>query len=219
MAGSEEFYSFFDGQVRQDGFRAIGEVLMYHAEKFNQRGISIAPEVEVFPEDSRVIRTLRAALDKGWPFIPHIEFGATGSKRAEFMEKLEAMLSNYPAHPFALIHMGQLNAEQAGRLIGKHRNIYFLTAHTTPITIKKSREPWTNLFRGKRLAPQWKALVLSHPDRFVMAFDNVWENHWGRFYLKQVALWRMALADLPPDVAHALAHGNAERLWRIAPAK
>jgi hypothetical protein len=29
--------------------------------------------------------------------------------------------------------------------------------------------------------------------------------------------WRKAMADLPDDVAHAIAHGNAERLWRIKP--
>jgi len=30
-----------------------------------------------------------------------------------------------------------------------------------------------------------------------------------------VRLWKATLAALPSDVAHALAHRNAERLWRI----
>jgi len=33
--------------------------------------------------------------------------------------------------------------------------------------------------------------------------------------MDQAALWRQALSDLTPEVAHALAHGNAERLWNL----
>ena len=60
-----------------------------------------------------------------------------------------------------------------------------------------------------------RALVIKHPERFILAFDNVLEDHWSDYYLEQVAVWRKALADLPPDVAHALAHRNAERLWHL----
>ncbi len=59
----------------------------------------------------------------------------------------------------------------------------------------------------------------SHPDRFILAFDNVWEDNWGEYYLSQIRSWRKALGDLPPDAAHAVAHRNAERLWRLPPAK
>ena len=58
---------------------------------------------------------------------------------------------------------------------------------------------------------------MAHPDRFVFALDNVWPEHWEEFYLEQMKYWRNALADLPADVAHAIAHGNAERLWKFAP--
>ena len=36
--------------------------------------------------------------------------------------------------------------------------------------------------------------------------------------MQQVDLWRKALGKLPDEVAHAVAHGNAERLWKLAPA-
>ena len=45
----------------------------------------------------------------------------------------------------------------------------------------------------------------------------VWSDQWQRLYVEEAARWRDALADLPEDVAHALAHGNAERLWRLPP--
>jgi hypothetical protein len=39
----------------------------------------------------------------------------------------------------------------------------------------------------------------------------------GIFYLIQIKLRRKALADLPPDVAHKLAHKNAELLRGLEP--
>ena len=218
-ANRPKYYKFLAKQMKLEGFAAIAEVLMYHAEKINKRGKSMAPEVRVLPEDRRVQAALEIALRKGWPFVIHIEFASAGGDRAVFMEQMETMLRAHPTHPFALIHMGQLEAEEVGRLIEAHPNLHFLTAHATPFSIAKSREPWANMFEGKRLAPPWKALILRHPERFVMAFDNVWAKHWGKLYLKQVALWRKALGDLPPEVAHALAHRNAERLWKLPPAQ
>ena len=62
-------------------------------------------------------------------------------------------------------------------------------------------------------------MFVEYPDRFVLAFDNVWEDHWGSLYGEQAAVWRKALADLPHDATHAVAHGNAERLWKLATAR
>jgi hypothetical protein len=70
---------------------------------------------------------------------------------------------------------------------------------------------------GNGLSAEWRELIVDHPDRFILGFDNVHPEDWGDFYLRQVALWRRALSELPPAVAHALAHRNAERLWRLQP--
>jgi hypothetical protein len=41
-------------------------------------------------------------------------------------------------------------------------------------------------------------------------------EHWAAdFYVKQMMYWKKALAELPIQVAHLIAHGNAERLWHI----
>ena len=61
--------------------------------------------------------------------------------------------------------------------------------------------------------------MVRHPGQFVLGFDHVWAKHWEKYYLPQVRLWRSALAALPDEVAHAVAHGNAERLWNLPPAK
>ena len=75
------------------------------------------------------------------------------------------------------------------------------------------------MFAGERLTPAWKSLTVAYPTRFIFALDNVWgRKHWKPgMYNGQIALWRKALADLPHETAHAIAHGNAERLWRLEP--
>ena len=114
--------------------------------------------------------------------------------------------------------MGQLNAKETRRLVEAHPNLFLLTSHANTVVVKaQKRHPWSNMFKGRQLAPDWEALVTRYPKRFVMAFDNVFSQHWGKFYLKQVRLWRKALARLPVEVAQDLAHRNAERLWGIAP--
>jgi len=171
--------------------------------------------VVVPPDAPQVQKALKAALAKGWPFIIHIEFAATNAREV-FMKKMEAMLEKNPEHPFALIHMGQLEAKDAAPLLAKHANLHFLTSHANPIKKAKSSQPWIDPFDGgQSLAPRWKALFTKYPDNFIFAVDNVWEDDWGDNYVKQAALWRKALAELPADVASKVAHGNAERLWKL----
>jgi predicted TIM-barrel fold metal-dependent hydrolase len=211
----QSFRNFLAKQLKFPEFKAMAEVLIFHAEKHSRKGKSIAPEVAFPPNHEKVAIALDTALDRGWPFIAHIEFASIGAERDLYMRQFEGMLRANPGHPFVLIHMGQLGPDEVTRLIGAHPNIYFITAHVTPITVAKSREPWTNMFSGRELKPAWRALILRYPERFVLGFDNVWANHWEKLYLRQVKLWRKALAALPDEVAHAVAHGNAERLWNL----
>lgn len=44
------------------------------------------------------------------------------------------------------------------------------------------------MLAGRLLGADWKALLVSHPDRFVLAFDNVTAGNWKREYLRQIAL-------------------------------
>lgn len=200
-------------QLDSGRFQAMAEMLLYHARKGDK-----APEVKAYPEDERVGFVLAAAAQRKWPFIVHIEFASLSSQeRARFMEGLEALMAEYRTLPFLLNHMGQLQPPEAARLIRSHVNFHLLTAHTTPVIVRESRQPWTRMFDGEHFAPEWKTLMLAHPDRFVFALDNVWQRHWDEFYAGQVRQWRRALAEVPPSVAHAVAHGNAERLWRLVP--
>lgn len=116
--------------------------------------------------------------------------------------------------------MGQLDHVAVRQLIEAHDNIYFITSSSTPAyAVNPFNDRWTNMFAGFRLSANWKQLMIDHPDRFILGFDMVWAEQWGSVYLSQVNFWREAVKELPLEVAYALAHGNAERLWHLPPVK
>ncbi len=210
----KKYYKLLNKQLRMPGFGAMAELILWHAQKGDK-----APEWVIPPDAPQVQAALRGAVKKGWPFIIHIEFAAARSAKT-FMKKMEAMLDQHPDHLFALIHMGQLKAKEVTRLLAAHKNLYFLMSSANPIHTTHSKHPWIDMFDGSTaLAPRWRALMTEYPERFVLAFDNVWVDHWGTRYVRQAELWKKALSDLPHDVAHAVAHKNAERLWKLPTGK
>ncbi|MCK4743877.1 MAG: amidohydrolase family protein [Sulfuriflexus sp.] len=208
-----KFYKKLRKRAKSGRYAAMAEILIYHAQKGNK-----ADEVNVELSDPRVDAVLQVCLEKNWPMTLHIEFSSVhGNLRSQIMRDMEAFISKQPEQPFALIHMGQLNADEVKRLIERHSNLYFMTSHTNPVVTSQSNQPWTELFSGDSLKDEWKQLMTKYPDRFIFALDNVWQRHWQDFYLEQMDVWHKALAELPNDVAHQFAHGNAERLWQLSP--
>jgi predicted TIM-barrel fold metal-dependent hydrolase len=66
---------------------------------------------------------------------------------------------------------------------------------------------------GGALAPEWRALFLEFPDRFMVGTDTFTPERWH--YVPEHASWsRGWLAELPPDVAARIAHGNGEAVVR-----
>lgn len=206
-------------QADSGNFVAMAELLMYHAAKRRGAAENRALSTIIYPSDPRVQTALQLAIEKKWPLVVHIEFSSPSIQdRGRFMKELEGMLDARPEEPFVLTHMGQLRAAEVQRLIEAHPNIYFLTSRSDPLIISqagKGRQPWVNMFQGSRLADDWRTLVVRYPERFALAFDNVWPEYWSDLYVERARLWRHALSELPTSVAQAIAHGNAERLWNI----
>lgn len=213
--GSKKYFEILKKQIATKQYHAIAEILLYHARKGKK-----APEVNVYPDDKRVQVALSYAIENSWPFVVHIEFASLhGEKRKKFMRSFKQMLVQHPEQLFILTHMGQLSRNRCLRLIENHKNVHFHTGWTNPVAVESSNQPWTNVFGGDRLAPEWKDLFVQYPHRFIFALDNVFAEHWSEFYQKQMNYWKQALAELPTDVAHLIAHGNAERLWGIRQAR
>lgn len=68
-----------------------------------------------------------------------------------------------------------------------------------------------------QLDPEWAALFVRFPERFMVGMDTFSVNRWRRFD-ELVAETRHWLRQLPPEVAEALAWRNAERLLPEKPA-
>jgi predicted TIM-barrel fold metal-dependent hydrolase len=85
--------------------------------------------------------------------------------------------------------------------------------------LDKHERLWTELsFRAGAVASegkldeQWRALLLRHPDRFMVGTDTYVTSRWGS-YAQLIGEHRNYLKLLPPEVAKAIAWGNAVRLF------
>ena len=67
---------------------------------------------------------------------------------------------------------------------------------------------------GGTLCPEWRALILKHPGRFVIGSDT-WVNQRWSTYDEIMRGYRVRLGDLPPEVARRIAFGNAAALFGL----
>jgi hypothetical protein len=141
---------------------------------------------------------------------------------------LESMLARYPRAQVIWCHAGMVRyAQRAGRyspgyvrhLIERFSGLHFDLAVPEPSHVyKPSGERDATLFQDGRLAPQWRALLESHPDRFLAASD--YRPPVEQTYRSNITRQRNLILDVLSDNSrHLVAYGNAWRLltgtdWR-----
>lgn len=221
----------WEERAQGNGYAGLGELLIQHA-RHEHKNLSF-PELDLSFNDVRVAKALEQAKQREVPVILHVELRDNRAKSAETILDIKKLANENKEVNFGLIHMGQASAAQASDLIESSSNIFFITSHADSLValqlIKRKRngviaqQGWTNLFRAgcaikecpKAWKKDWKNLIVNNPKRFVLAFDNVFVDHWGQMFTVRVNLWRRALSLLPKDVAHKVAYENAVRLWRL----
>lgn len=67
-----------------------------------------------------------------------------------------------------------------------------------------------------RLSPEWRALFVEFPQRFLVGSDT-WVNARWQYYEALMAEARRWLGELPPEVARRIAWGNGAALFGLAP--
>jgi len=129
---------------------------------------------------------------------------------AEATKTLEAALSAVPSATIVLAHGGESAPAALEALLGRHRNLVVDLSG-----MHFQRTPALATEKGP-LDPAWKALIVKHPDRFVMGID-VWAARlFEPAMLDRLMTWtRRILGELPPDVAERVAHRNATALFRL----
>ena len=68
---------------------------------------------------------------------------------------------------------------------------------------------------GPYLCPEWRALLLKSPTRFMIGSDT-WVNQRWQYYDELMKGYRTWLGDLPPDVARKIAWDNGAGLFGVA---
>lgn len=90
--------------------------------------------------------------------------------------------------------------KSVGRLLDRHPNLRVELSYRYDVA------------PGGRLAPEWRALFLRHPDRFLYGSDTWTPSRFGEVASLADGARRW-LAELPPDVAERIAYRNGEALF------
>ena len=115
-------------------------------------------------------------------------------------DAVERLFKQDPAARILWAHAGFDRPEKVREMLRKYRNLWcdlaFRTDHAS----------------GSKVNPDWRAVFLEFPDRFMVGTDTYSAERWP--YVVEHANWSRAwLADLPRDVAERIAYRNGEALF------
>jgi Amidohydrolase len=181
-----------------------------------------------FADDS-IRRMVLALLDQGSPAGPFRglgEFHLYDSANADGPTAIALMKL---AHERGLTVLAHVDDVAVHKLLGHAPGASLIWAHTgiSGEPVARVRELFARHagLRGElsyrpgvildgRIAPEWRALFASHPDRFLIGSDTWvtprWQHYEGLF-----ADYRSWLGQLPQEVAQRIAWGNAAELFGL----
>ena len=146
-----------------------------------------------------------SAADAGGPTVKRL--AELAGERDLFLQShvddvaIEKLLTLYPKARFLWAHAGMSSAAPTvGRLLERYPKLYVELALRTDVA------------SGGTLDPEWRAVFVKYPDRFMVGTDTWVTSRWEvmRDYHRDVQVW---LGQLPRDVAEAIAWKNGERLF------
>ena len=114
---------------------------------------------------------------------------------------VEELLTLYPRVRILWAHAGMSSsAMTVGQLLGRFPNLWVELAIRTDVAPNGT------------LDPDWRAVFVKYPDRFMVGTDTWVTSRWEtlRETMQAIQDW---LAQLPRDVAEQIAHKNGERLF------
>ena len=219
------------------GVRGFGEIALHHLSLNEQHAY------EAIPADDSLVKVLVDVVAQH-DLVLDVHFDPVLAKMvkparlmspnnpAEFepnFEAFERMLAHNRkakivwAHAGGVDMLGNYTPQLVGSLLDKHPNLYF---SLRPM----GRDPGVMLQmgggpKGKRLNPEWVAVVEKYPDRFVMGSDSflvadsAQRVGAARIFAENSARMRQAIRDvlagLKPEIARKVGFENAERLYKL----
>ncbi len=117
-------------------------------------------------------------------------------------EAVEILFTHNPKARIIWAHTGfSVDAKRVAEMLTKYPQLWGELSYRSGIT-----------GIGGGLSPEWRALFEKFPDRFLLGSDTWIAERWSS-YGETMDGYRAWLAQLPPDVAKQIAHGNARRLF------
>jgi hypothetical protein len=158
---------------------------------------------------ARQLMTL--AEEKGLAILAHVDDVAIDLLMAHTASK--GQLPTAPAvaqrdgHGFRLIWahtgIGGSSVERVEQLMAKYPALVGELSYRPGLTCADGQ-----------LCPEWRALLLKHPERFLIGSDT-WVNQRWLYYDDLMRGYRTWLGGLPPDVARRIGWDNAARLFGV----
>ena len=216
-----------------DGTRALAEAGAATA----QAGVTVVPFVRLYRDradydnwfrDDTIYQMVQAELARGTPAGPYQGLGefhlydsanANGPVARQLMALADsrglAVLAHVDDVAIDLLMANTPSKGQQTRLIWAHTGIGgtpvarvdALMARYPLLMGELSYRPGLSC-EGGMLCPEWRALLLKYPTRFVIGSDT-WVNQRWQYYDELMQGYRTWLGGLPPEVARAIGWDNA----------
>jgi len=114
---------------------------------------------------------------------------------------VERLLTLYPEVRILWAHAGMSSpVKEVGRLLDRYPKLW------VELALRFDVAP------GGNLDPEWRALFLRHPDRFMVGTDTWTTSRWDSL-VEEARATRRWLGQLPRNVADQIAYRNGERLF------
>jgi hypothetical protein len=216
-----------------DGTRALAEAGAATA----QAGVTVVPFVRLYRNradydnwfrDDTIYQMVQAELARGTPAGPYRGLGefhlydsanANGPVARQLMALADtrrlAVLAHVDDVAIDLLMANTPSKGQQTRLIWAHTGIGgtpvarvdALMARYPLLMGELSYRPGLTC-DGGMLCPEWRALLIKYPNRFVIGSDT-WVNQRWQYYDELMQGYRTWLGGLPPEVARAIGWDNA----------
>jgi hypothetical protein len=223
-----------------DGTRALATA----REQTRAAGVAVVPFVRLYRNradysnwfrDETIVDMVNAELARGTPAGPYRGLGefhlydsanANGPVAKKLMalaeEKDLAVLAHVDDAAIDLLMANTPSKGQKTRLIWAHTGIGgtpaarvdALFARYPRLMGELSYRPGLTCTDGQ-LCPEWRALLLKYPDRFLIGSDT-WINQRWQYYDELMKGYRTWLGGLPADVARRIAWDNGAKLFGVA---
>lgn len=222
-----------------DGTKALASA----REQTRAAGVTVVPFVRLYRDradynnwfrDPTIVEMVQAELKRGTPAGPYRGLGefhlydstnANGPVAKQLIalaeEKDLAILAHVDDAAIDLLMANTPSKGQKLLLIWAHTGIGGtpaprvdeLFARYPKLVGELSYRPGLTCGDGQ-LCPEWRALLLKYPDRFLIGSDT-WINQRWQYYDELMKGYRTWLGGLPPDVARRIAWDNGAKLFDV----